>query len=74
MRRPRSGKWARERYAKQWYGVGCIILDVMVAGTILQSADPSQIWPYPLSAAVVLGLGYLELKGLRRFWPPKSLR
>ncbi len=64
-------EWARERYAKQWYGIGCVLLDAMVVGTILQSTDPSQVWPILLSAAIVVGLAYLELKGLRRFWPPK---
>jgi hypothetical protein len=66
-------EWVRERYAKQWYGIACVVLDVMLVGTILQSTDPSQVWPYLLSAAVVVGLSYLELKVLRRFWPPKPI-
>ena len=63
--------WVRQRYAKQWYAFGCALLDVMVVGTILQVAGPSQLWPYGLSIMIVVGLTYLELKGLQRFWPRK---
>ena len=65
-------EWLRERYAKYWYGIGSFVLDGMVVGVILASTDSSQVWPVVLAAALVVGLLYLELLGLRRFWPPKS--
>ncbi len=65
-------EWLRERYAKYWYGIGCLALDGMVAGTILGLADPSQGWPVAGAIAAVLGLVYLEFRGYLRFWPPKK--
>ena len=76
--RPRGtkarGSWrerGRECCAKQWYGIGRIILDVKIVGTIPQSTGPSQVWPILYCVANIVGLGHLERKGLRRFWPPK---
>jgi len=67
-------EWLRERYAKQWYAIGCVALDVMLVWAILDAVDLSQVWPYLLCVAIILGLGYLEIKGLQRFWPPKLPR
>ncbi|HYM39259.1 MAG TPA: hypothetical protein VEY12_03815 [Thermoplasmata archaeon] len=64
-------EWLRQRYAKYWYGMGSLLLDGMVVGTILQYTDTAQAWPYVLSAIVAVGLVYLEFLGLRHFWPPK---
>ncbi len=64
--------WLWKRYAKMWYGVGSFILDGMVVGVVFQYMDASQVWPYLLSVAVVVGLLYLEYRGLKHFWPPKS--
>ncbi len=64
--------WLWHRYAKTWYGVGSLVLDGMVVGVILQSTDPTQVWPYAVAIALAAGLVYLEYLGLRRFWPPKS--
>lgn len=65
-------EWLRDRYAKYWYGLGCIALDSMVAGTIINVADPTQAWSYAAAVAAVLGLAYLEFRGYLRFWPPKK--
>ncbi len=61
--------WLWHRYAKYWYGIGCLILDGMVAGVVLQSTDVNQVWPYAVAIALVVGLVYLEFRGLKRFWP-----
>ena len=65
-------EWFRHRYLKYWYGLGSLVLDGMVVGVVLESTDPSHSWPYAVSAVLVVGLLYLELRGYMHFWPPKS--
>jgi hypothetical protein len=64
--------WFRHRYLKYWYGLGSLFLDGMLVGIVIESTDPSQSWPYALSAVLVVGLLYLEFRGYMHFWPPKS--
>ena len=61
--------WLWHRYAKYWYAIGSLLLDGMVAGVILQTTDVTQLWPYALAAALVVGLAYLEFRGFKRLWP-----
>ncbi len=65
-------QWLRERYAKHWYLLGCLVLDIAAAATILQNGvPPTQWWQYVLAVLALVALSYVEYKGLQRFWPPE---
>ncbi len=68
-------RWLRERYARYWYILGAFLLDLIVAGTILQfdTGVPPAGWQYALAAVVVVVLLYPEYLGYRRLWPPAAL-
>ncbi len=66
-------EWLWERYARYWYGVGCLFLDVIVAGTVLQVGAAPDWWQYLLAVALVIGLGFVEFKGYGRLWPRPPL-
>lgn len=62
--------WLRDRYAKYWYGVGCVVLDVVLIGYILHfDASPTQPWQYALAVVALIALAYVEVKGFERLWP-----
>lgn len=65
-------RWLRERYARYWYGLGAFLLDLVVAGTIIQLGSGNAPAAAQIAAAIVLlvVLSYLELLGFRRLWPP----
>ena len=66
-------QWLRERYARYWYGIGCLFLDIVIAGTILQGGpSPTQAWQYALAAVLVVGVTVLEVKGYMWIWPPEK--
>lgn len=67
--------WLRERYARQWYFIGCLVLDVAVVATLLQNGmPPPEWWQYVLAVLAVAGLTYAEFKGLRRWWPTENVK
>ena len=67
-------EWLWERYARYWYGVGCLFLDVVVAGTVVQSGDgPTPTWQYAAAVALVIGLLFVEFKGYGWLWPRETL-
>jgi hypothetical protein len=67
-------EWLWERYARYWYGVGCLFLDVIVAGTVLQGGvTPTQWWQYGAAVLLVIGLAFLEFKGYRRLWKSEPI-
>lgn len=64
-------QWFRERYARYWYGVGCLFLDLVIAGTVLTlGSPPTQAWQYGGAMAAVVVLAYLEFRGYLWLWPP----
>lgn len=65
-------EWLRDRYARYWYGFGCLALDGLVVGTVLSVTDPTQGWPIAAAVAAALGLLYLEVRAYLHFWPPKK--
>lgn len=66
-------EWLWHRYARYWYGIGCLFLDVVVLGTVLQSGPAPDWWQYLLAVALVIGLGFVEFKGYGRLWPRPPL-
>ncbi len=63
-------EWLWRRYARFWYGIGCLFVDVVVAGTLVQTGTTSgEVWPYAAAVAAVVALTYLEFKGYGRLWP-----
>ena len=67
--------WLRERYARYWYLLGVFLLDLLVAGTILQfdTGAAPETWQYALAIVVVIVLAYPECLGYRRLWPPHPM-
>ena len=65
--------WLWERYARYWYLLGCLLLDLVVAGTVLQvfSGSPIEAWQYALALVLVVALAYPEYLGYERLWPPR---
>ncbi len=65
-------QWVRQRYARYWYLLGCLLLNMVIVGTILQvfSASPIVAWQYALAIVVVIALLYPEYLGYHRLWPP----
>ena len=65
--------WLRERYARYWYAVGCLFVDMIIAATVLQGGVvPAEAWQYAVALALVASLTILELLGYRKLWPPES--
>ena len=65
-------EWLRERYARYWYGIGCLFLVVVIAGVVLQAGpSPTQAWQYFTAVALIGALTYLEFRGYRWLWPPE---
>lgn len=67
--------WLWERYARYWYLLGCLLLDLVVAGTVLQVfiASAIEAWQVGLAIVLVLALAYPEYLGYERLWPPSPL-
>jgi len=68
-------QWFRERYARYWYLLGAFLLDLLVAGTVLQfdTGQTPATWQYALAIVLVIALAYPEYRGYRHFWPPAPL-
>ncbi len=68
-------RWLRDRYARYWFLLGCLLLDLVVAGTVLQvfTGSPIDWWQYALAIALVIALAYPEYLGYQRLWPPAPL-
>ncbi len=64
-------QWLRERYLRYWYLLGVFLLDLLVAGTVLQFGTglPPEAWQYGLAIVLVIFLAYPEYLGYRRWWP-----
>jgi hypothetical protein len=66
-------EWLRQRYAKYWYGIGCLAFDILLLGTILGSGEYAvQAWQYALALVFGVALVFVEVKGFLWFWPPGS--
>ncbi len=67
--------WLRDRYARYWYLLGCLLLDLVVAGTVLQVFTASAIasWQYGLAIVLVIALAVPEVLVYRRLWPSPPL-
>ena len=65
-------QWLRDRYARYWYILGCLVLDLLVAGVVLQfgTGTPPEPWQDALAIALVIVLAYPEYRGYVRLWPP----
>ena len=67
--------WLRDRYARYWYLLGVFLLDLFVAGTVLEFGTglPPATWQYVLALVLVIVLVYPEYYGYHRLWPPPPL-
>ncbi len=68
-------RWLRDRYARYWYLLGSLAVDLIVPGTILQfdTGAPPEAWEIALATVVAIVLVYLEYRGYRKFWPTAAL-
>ena len=63
-------EWLGDRYAKYWFAVGVLFLDIVVSGLVLQGdSPPVPPWRYGVALAFVLGSAYPAVLLYRRLWP-----